>query len=139
MANLLDTLQQDGSFATLVKAIHAADLVGHLRSADRYTVLAPTDAAFAKVPDDKLSQLMANPAKLKRVLLYHVLFGDVRAEDLAETDEAPTVEGSVVAVQQADDLKINDAQVINADMLADNGVIHSIDTVLIPALVEAEA
>jgi uncharacterized surface protein with fasciclin (FAS1) repeats len=73
--------------------------------------------------------------KLKRVLLYHVLFGDVRSDDLAQIDEAPTVEGSVIAVDHTSELKVNDVKVLKLDILADNGVIHVIDGVLMPAMI----
>lgn len=139
MADLLETLTQASSFGTLLKALDTAGLGDILKSSDRYTLLAPTNEAFDKLPQSALDQLLANPTKLKRVLLYHVLFGDVRAEDLAETNEAPTVEGSIVAVEQGDSLKVNGAQVTETDILADNGVIHTIDSVLIPTLVEAES
>jgi uncharacterized surface protein with fasciclin (FAS1) repeats len=98
-------------------------------------VLAPTDDAFAKLPAGTLDALLQDIPKLQKLLSYHVLYGDVRAEDLAQIDEAPTVEGSVVAVEQTDgSVKINEATVLTTDILADNGVIHAIDTVLMPAI-----
>lgn len=138
MADLIDTAQQAGTFKTLIQAIGAADLAEILKTPGPYTVFAPTDEAFAKLPKDTLESLMDDIPKLKRIVLYHVAFGDVRAEDLMEIDEAPTVEGSVLGIESSDGIKVNDAKVLQTDILTDNGVIHVIDTVLIPALVAAE-
>jgi uncharacterized surface protein with fasciclin (FAS1) repeats len=101
-------------------------------------VFAPTDEAFAKLPEGTLDSLLQDIPKFKRILTYHVAFGDVRAEDLIEIEEAETVEGSIVAIDSSDGIKVNDAKVTKSDILADNGVIHIIDTVLIPSLVAAE-
>jgi uncharacterized surface protein with fasciclin (FAS1) repeats len=135
MANLVDTATQSDSFKTLLTAVEAAGLIDTLKSEGPFTLLAPTDEAFQKVPTETLAQLLQDQTKLQKVLSYHVLFGDVRAEDLAQTDEAPTLEGSIVAVDHADGLKVNEAKVTQTDILADNGVIHVIDTVLMPAIV----
>jgi uncharacterized surface protein with fasciclin (FAS1) repeats len=135
MADLFETTRQADSFKTLVSAIEVAGLIPTLQSSDVLTVLAPTDDAFAKLPAGTLDALLQDIPKLQKLLSYHVLYGDVRAEDLAQIDEAPTVEGSVVAVEQTDgSVKINEATVLTTDILADNGVIHAIDTVLMPAI-----
>lgn len=139
MANLVETASLTGKFNTLVQAIQAASLVETLQSPGPLTVLAPTDEAFSRLPENILHTLMTDSMALKRVLMYHVLFGDARLEDLLEIDEAPTGEGSIVAVEHKDGrIKVNDATVLEGDILTDNGVIHVIDKVLMPGLVEAD-
>lgn len=138
MPDILDTASSAGSFSTLLSAVNTANLRDTLTSQGPFTLLAPTDEAFGKLPADTLETLMQDPAKLKRVLTYHVLFGDVRSDNLVEIDEAPTVEGSIVAVEHDNGIKINDANVVETDILADNGVVHVIDTVLLPTLAMAE-
>lgn len=138
MADLVETTEQAG-FKTLARVIAAAELAEILKSPGPYTVFAPTDEAFGKLPSGTLSALLEDIPKLKRIVSYHVTFGDVRAEDLMEIAEAETVEGSIVAIESSDGtIKVNDAQVLQSDILTDNGVIHVIDTVLIPALVAVE-
>jgi uncharacterized surface protein with fasciclin (FAS1) repeats len=139
MANLLETVSNSGDFTVLLKAIKAAELEDTLNSEGSMTIVAPTDAAFAKLTPASRDALFENIPKLKRVVLYHVFLGDVRAEDLAEIDEAPTVEGSIVAIHRSTGaIQINDARVTQTDLIADNGVIHKIDTVLMPAIREHE-
>jgi uncharacterized surface protein with fasciclin (FAS1) repeats len=139
MANLLETATNAGSFTTLLNAIQATDLGQTLENPGPLTVLAPTDEAFAKLPAGTLDDLMNEPHKLKRLLSYHVLFGDVRSDDLAQINEAPTVEGSIVAVDHSGGaIKVNDAKVVKTDILTDNGVIHVIDAVLMPTLAMQE-
>jgi uncharacterized surface protein with fasciclin (FAS1) repeats len=138
MANLLETAEQAGNFKTLLRAIEAAELAEILNSPGPYTVFAPMDEAFAKLPEGTLESLLQDIPKLKRVVTYHVAFGDVRAEDLMEIEEAATVEGSIVAIESSDGIKVNDAQVVKSDVLTDNGVIHVFDTVLMPGLLAAE-
>lgn len=135
MANIIDTATNTESLKTLVTAIETAGLIDILINPGPYTVLAPTDEAFAKLPANTMASWLQDIPKLKRILTYHVLFGDVRSDDLAQIDEAPTVEGSVVAVEHSDGIKVNDAKVVKTDILADNGVIHIIDAVLMPALI----
>lgn len=137
MADLVDTASSAGSFKTLVDVIVAAELGDFLRSPGPFTVLAPTDAAFANLPEGLLDALLLDLPKFKRILMYHILSGDVRSDDLAEIDEAPTEEGSIVAVERSNGtIKLNDATVLKVDILADNGVIHAIDQVLIPGILE---
>lgn len=138
MADLIETAVNAGNFTTLVKAIESADLVGILKSEGPYTVFAPTDEAFSKLPQETLDELLQDIPKLKRILTYHVAFGDAREEDLKQIAEAATVEGSIVAIEVNNGIKVNDANVLQTDILTDNGVIHVIDGVLIPALVAAE-
>ena len=138
MADIITTAVNAGNFTTLVKAIESAELVDFLKSEGSYTVFAPTDEAFSKLPQEALAALLQDIPKLKRILTYHVVFGDVRAEDLQQIEEAATVEGSIVAIENNNGIKVNDANVLQTDIIADNGVIHVIDSVLIPALVAAE-
>ncbi len=138
MADLVETAVNAGTFNTLVKAVEATQLGDILKSPGPYTVFAPTDEAFNNLPEG-MDALLQDIPKLKRIVLYHVAFGDVRAEDLMQIAEAETVEGSIVAVEStSDSIKVNDAKVLKTDILTDNGVIHVIDSVLIPALVAAE-
>ncbi|MBV8885336.1 MAG: fasciclin domain-containing protein [Chroococcidiopsidaceae cyanobacterium CP_BM_RX_35] len=139
MADIVETADNAGNFKTLLQLILATELVEILKSPGPYTVFAPTDEAFAKIPQGTLDSLLLNDLpKLKRILTYHVVFGDVRAEDLMQIEEAETFEGSIIAVDTSDGIKVNDAKVIKLDILTDNGVIHVIDAVLIPAMVAAE-
>jgi len=138
MADLLETATQAGSFSQLLSALEAANLTDTLKNPGPITVLAPTDEAFAKLPEGTIDGLLKEPLKLKRLLTYHVISGDVRSDDLAQIDEAPTMEGSIVAVEHEGGLKVNDANVVQTDILADNGVIHVIDTVLMPTLAMVE-
>lgn len=139
MPNLVETATQTGKFNTLVQAIKTASLLDLLQSEGPMTVLAPTDEAFSRLPENLLHTLLTDIPALKRVLMYHVLLADARLEDLQEINEASTGEGSIVAVEQVDGrIKINDATVLESDILTDNGVIHVIDRVLMPGVVEAE-
>lgn len=138
MADIVETAMNAGTFNTLVKAIEAVEVLEFLKSPGPYTVFAPTDEAFEKLPEGTLDSLLQNIPKLKRIVLYHVAFGDVRAEDLRQIEEAETVEGSVLAIESSNGVKVNDANVVKTDILTDNGVIHVIDAVLIPALLAAE-
>ncbi|MBD1820921.1 fasciclin domain-containing protein [Cyanobacteria bacterium FACHB-DQ100] len=134
MANLLQTASEAGSFKTLVSAIDKAGIASELENDGTFTLLAPTDEAFAKLPKETLNALLEDLPKLRRVLSYHILDGDVRFEDLTEIEEAPTLEGSVIAVDHQGGIKVNDIAVTKADILADNGVIHAIDGILMPAI-----
>lgn len=138
MADIVETAVNAGTFNMLIKAVEATELVEILKSPGPYTVFAPTDEAFNNLPPGTLDALLQDNHKLKRIVLYHVAFGDVRAEDLMQIDEAETVEGSIVAIESFSGLKVNDANVLKTDILTDNGVIHVIDAVLIPGLVAAE-
>jgi uncharacterized surface protein with fasciclin (FAS1) repeats len=133
MANIIDTATNNGSFKTLVAAIEAAGLEDTLNGAGPFTVFAPTDAAFAKLPAGTVDALLKDIPKLKKILTYHVVSGKVLAADVVKLKTAKTVEGSDVKIDASNGVKINDAKVATADVAADNGVIHVIDTVLIPA------
>ncbi|MEH2295105.1 fasciclin domain-containing protein [Nostoc sp.] len=133
MANIIDTATNNGSFKTLVAAIQAAGLVDTLNGSGPFTVFAPTDAAFEKLPAGTVDALLKDIPKLKKILTYHVVSGKVLAADVVKLKTAKTVEGSDVKIDASNGVKINDAKVATADVAADNGVIHVIDTVLIPA------
>ncbi|RUR85069.1 fasciclin domain-containing protein [Chlorogloeopsis fritschii PCC 9212] len=135
MADIVETAVNAGSFKTLLKAVDISGLTETVKSPGPYTIFAPTDDAFAKLPPETLDSLLQNVEKLKRIVAYHIAFGDVRSEDLAQIDEAETIEGSVVAIESSNGtIKVNDANVVKVDILADNGVIHVIDMVLMPAI-----
>jgi uncharacterized surface protein with fasciclin (FAS1) repeats len=139
MANLLETLSNSSKFTVLLKAIHIAGLEEILNSEGSFTIFAPTDEVFAQWPQEELNLLLQNIPKLKRVLLYHVVFGDVRSDDLSQINEAPTVEGSILDVYHSEEqIRVNDALVTELDILADNGVIHKISAVLTPAIIAHE-
>ena len=134
-ADIVDTAVSAGSFNTLVAAVQAADLVDTLKGDGPFTVFAPTDAAFAKLPDGTVESLLKpeNKGKLVQILTYHVLPGKVMSGDIAGKKlAAATVEGQSLAVDATNGVKINNAQVTAADVEASNGVIHVIDTVLLP-------
>ncbi|MEA5600864.1 fasciclin domain-containing protein [Nostoc sp. UHCC 0252] len=133
MANIIETATNNGSFTTLVAAIQAAGLEGTLNGNGPFTVFAPTDEAFNKLPAGTVDALLKDIPKLKKILTYHVVSGKVLAADVAKLKTAKTVEGSEVKIDASNGVKINDAKVATADVAADNGVIHVIDTVLIPA------
>jgi uncharacterized surface protein with fasciclin (FAS1) repeats len=134
LPTIVETAIANGSFKTLVAAVTAADLVDTLSGAGPFTVFAPTDAAFAKIPEDVLNGLLADKAALTKVLTYHVVAGSVMAAQVSAMDSATTVEGSDVMIKAEDGkVMINDSVVVIADVACSNGVIHAIDTVLMPA------
>lgn len=137
MADIVDTAVKAGSFNTLVAAVKAAGLVDTLKGAGPYTLFAPNDEAFAKLPAGTVDALLKDIPKLKKILTYHVVSGKVMAADVAKMKSAKTVEGSDVKINASKGVKVNDATVSTADVAADNGVIHVIDTVLMPALTPA--
>lgn len=133
MPNIVEVAVSNGSFTTLVAAVQAAGLVDTLSGPGPFTVFAPTDDAFAKLPAGTVEALLADKEKLAGILTYHVLSGKVMAADAATVTSATTVQGTDIAIDATDGVKVNGAKVIIADVAADNGVIHAIDTVLIPA------
>lgn len=137
MADIVDTAVTAGNFKTLVTAVKAADLVDTLKSKGPFTVFAPTDDAFAKLPKGTVEGLLKDVPKLKAVLTYHVVPGRVMAADVAKLKTAKTVQGQDVKIDASKwhlhkNVKINDANVIKADIVTDNGVIHVIDKVILP-------
>ena len=133
MTDIVDTAINAGSFNTLVTALKAAGLVDTLKGKGPFTVFAPNDAAFAKLPEGTVEKLLKDIPMLKKILTYHVVSGKVMAADVAKIKSAKTVEGSEIKIDTTKGVKINDAVVSTADVIADNGVIHIIDTVLMPA------
>lgn len=133
--DIIDVAVENGSFTTLVTAIKAAGLVDTLKGEGPFTVFAPTDEAFAKLPQGTLEMLLLpeNKEKLVSVLTYHVVAGKVMAADVMKIDNAATLQGQKVTVNTMDGkVMIDDAQVVIADVEASNGVIHVIDNVLLP-------
>ncbi len=121
-----------GSFDTLVTALEAAGLVETLQGKGPFTVFAPTDEAFAKIPKSDLDALLADKEKLTAVLTYHVVQGRVMAADVAGLDSAMTVQGQSIDIQTAGGVTVDGAKVVQTDIMATNGVIHVIDTVILP-------
>ncbi|MBW4611914.1 MAG: fasciclin domain-containing protein [Desmonostoc vinosum HA7617-LM4] len=133
MADIVDTAVNAGSFNTLVAAVKAANLVDTLKGAGPFTVFAPTDEAFAKLPKGTVDALLNDIPQLTKILTYHVVSGKVLSKDVVKLKSATTVEGTDVKIDASNGVKINDATVTTPDVATDNGVIHVIDTVLIPA------
>jgi uncharacterized surface protein with fasciclin (FAS1) repeats len=132
--NIVETAVSAGTFNTLVAAVQAADLADTLAGEGPYTVFAPTDEAFAKLPAGTVETLLANPEQLREILLYHVVPGKVTASQVVSLDSATTAQGSDVNIKVADgSVMINDAMVTATDIETSNGVIHVIDTVILPA------
>ena len=136
MADIVETAAKAGMFNTLIKAVEVAGLVDLLKAEGPYTVFAPVDAAFNRMPEGALDELLQDIPKLKKILAYHVVFGDVRSDNLIEIDEAPTVEGSILVIDSSNGYKVNQAIVLQPDILADNGVIHAIGSIVMPAIME---
>jgi uncharacterized surface protein with fasciclin (FAS1) repeats len=131
-ADLIDTAKSAGTFKTLLTAVDAAGLTDTLKGPGPFTVFAPTDAAFAKIPKAKLDALLKDKAALTKVLTYHVVSGKVMAADV-KPGMVPTVEGaSLTVAMKGKKVMVDKAVVTKTDIAADNGVIHVIDTVLMP-------
>jgi uncharacterized surface protein with fasciclin (FAS1) repeats len=129
--DIVDTAVSAGNFKTLASALKEADLIDTLKGSGPFTVFAPTDAAFAKLPPDQLQALLADKDKLTEVLTYHVVPGVVMSKDV-KAGMVKTVEGSSLRVTTMGGVKVDDANVTAVDIVADNGVIHVIDTVVMP-------
>jgi uncharacterized surface protein with fasciclin (FAS1) repeats len=129
--DIVDTAVSAGNFNTLAAALQAADLVDTLKGNGPFTVFAPTDEAFAKIPKQDLDALLADKAKLAAVLTYHVVPGTVMSRDV-KAGMVKTVEGSSLTLSTMGGVKVDNANVIAVDIVADNGVIHVIDTVVLP-------
>ncbi len=130
--DLVETAESAGAFSTLVSALKAAELVSTLKGPGPFTVFAPTDEAFAKLPADQLKALMQNKDKLRQVLAYHIVAGRVSARDVAGMSSATTMAGPALSIDTASGVKVNEATVVQPDVMASNGVIHVIDAVLVP-------
>ena len=132
MANIVDTATSAGQFGTLLAAVKAAGLVETLNGPGPFTVFAPNDAAFAKLPAGTVEGLLADIPQLTKILTYHVVSGKIMAADVVKLTSAKSVEGSDLHIHANGGVKINDAKVIATDVIADNGVIHVVDTVILP-------
>ena len=133
MGNIMDTLSADGRFNTLVSAIQAANLTDALTQPGPFTLFAATDDAFAGLQVGEVDRLMADIPALTRMVSYHVVAGKLMAADVLYADSLTTVQGDPLKIQRYDGKPyVNDAQIIGTDVLADNGVIHLIDAVLLP-------
>lgn len=138
--DIVDTAASNEMFSTLVTAVKSADLVNTLKGDGPFTVFAPTDEAFAALPQGTLEMLLKpeNKQTLVKILTYHVVTGKVTAKEVSTLSDATTVEGSKVMISaDMNKVMINDANVIKADVMTSNGVIHVIDAVLLPSDVKA--
>lgn len=134
-ADIVETAVAAGSFTTLAAALQAAGLVDVLKGDGPFTVFAPTDAAFAKLPAGTVEALLKDKAKLAAILTYHVVPGNVKAADVMKLSSAKTVQGQEVSIAvRAGKVMINNATVTQADIAARNGTIHVIDTVILPRM-----
>jgi uncharacterized surface protein with fasciclin (FAS1) repeats len=132
-ADIVDTAAGAGQFNTLIAAAKAAGLVETLKGPGPFTVFAPNDAAFAKLPAGTVEALLKDKAKLASILTYHVVSGKVMAKDV-KAGEVKTVQGSMITLTTDGGVMVNNAKVIATDVMADNGVIHVIDTVILPKM-----
>jgi len=132
MADIIDVAVSAGTFKTLVAAVQAAGLVDTLKGKGPFTVFAPSDDAFAKLPKGTVEGLLKDVPKLKSILTYHVVAGKVSSADVMKLTSAKTVQGQSVTIQTAGGVKVNGASVVTADVMADNGIIHVIDSVILP-------
>ena len=133
--DIVDTAVAAGSFTTLAKALTAADLIGTLKGKGPFTVFAPTDEAFAKLPAGTLESLLKpeNKAQLQRILTYHVVSGKVMAADVVKLDSAKAVSGDTIMIATGGgSVTVDAARVTKTDIVASNGVIHVIDAVILP-------
>jgi uncharacterized surface protein with fasciclin (FAS1) repeats len=134
MNDIVDTAVAAGAFKTLVAAVQAADLVGTLKGAGPFTVFAPTDEAFGKLPATAIADLLKpeNKAKLQAVLTYHVVAGKVLAADVVKLTSAKSVQGQDLTIDTTDGVKVSGSKVVKTDIACTNGVIHIVDTVMMP-------
>ena len=132
MADIVDIAVNTEGFSTLVAAVKAANLVDTLKTPGPFTVFAPNDAAFAKLPPGTVDTLVQNPPQLARILKYHVVSGKLTKADLSKVDAVDSVEGSPISINCNDDtFEVKNATAIAADIEADNGIIHVIDNVIL--------
>lgn len=130
--DIVDTAVAAGSFKTLAQALTAAGLVDTLKGKGPFTVFAPTDEAFAKLPAGTLEALLKDKAKLTAILTYHVVPGKVMAADVVKLKDAKTVQGQSVKIDASHGVKVDAATVVKTDIVCSNGVIHVIDSVILP-------
>ncbi|AVH70630.1 fasciclin domain-containing protein [Nostoc sp. 'Lobaria pulmonaria (5183) cyanobiont'] len=132
MPDIIDTAINAGSFNTLVTAITTAGLDTALKGDGPFTVFAPTDEAFSKLPSGAVEELLEDVIKLREVLEYHVVSGKINASELNQSQKLTTTQGKDINVSNGNNVKVNDAYIVTLDVEADNGVIHVIDNVLFP-------
>jgi len=132
MENIINTAVNAGNFKTLVAAVQAAGLVDTLNGVGPFTVFAPTDDAFAKLPEGTVEGLLQNPTELAKILTYHVVAGKVMSSDVAGMTSATTVQGGTLSIDTSNGVKINESHVVTPDIECSNGVIHVIDSVMLP-------
>jgi len=142
LPDIVDTAVSSGIFNTLVEAVKAAGLVDTLKSPGPYTVFAPTDEAFAKIPKAQLDMLLKDTAKLKSILTFHVVEGKLMAADLAEHEYLQALSGGELRIDNKSwhlhrNMKVNGANITKPDLIVDNGVCHAIDKVLMPKMEKA--
>jgi uncharacterized surface protein with fasciclin (FAS1) repeats len=131
MADIVDIAVSAGSFTTLVAAVQAAGLVEALKSPGPFTVFAPNDEAFAKLPPGTVQTLVQNPPQLARILKFHVVLGKLAKADLEKLGSVTSLEGSPIPINCSDGFEVKNATVLAPDIEADNGIIHVIDTVIL--------
>lgn len=131
MTDIVDIAVNTDGFSTLVAAVKAANLVETLKTPGPFTVFAPNDAAFAKLPPGTVQTLVQNPPQLARILTYHVVAGKLTKADLSQIDSVESIEGSPISINCSDTFEVKNATVIAADIEADNGIIHVIDNVIL--------
>jgi uncharacterized surface protein with fasciclin (FAS1) repeats len=131
MADIVDIAVGAGAFTTLVAAVQAAGLVDALKSPGPFTVFAPNDEAFAKLPPGTVQTLVQNPPQLARILKYHVVSGKLMQADLAGVESVVSLEGAPILIDCSDGFEVKNATVLAADIEADNGVIHVLDTLIL--------
>ena len=131
--DIVDTAVVAGNFNTLVTAVKAVGLVETLKGEGPFTVFAPTDEAFAQIPEDELNTLLDNKEALTKVLTYHVVLGKLMATEVIEMNSVKTLQGQPLTIEAGSEVKVNNAKVIKADIETSNGVIHAIDGVVLPA------
>jgi len=130
--DIVDTAIEAKSFSTLLAAVKQAGLVDALKGDGPFTLFAPTDEAFAKIPEDKLQALLKNQEQLTAVLTYHVVPANVSSSQAINLKKAKTLQGQLIKIDTSNGVRVNNANVIKADIMASNGVIHVIDTVIMP-------
>lgn len=131
-ADIVETAAAAGSFKTLIAALDAAGLSDTLKGSGPFTVFAPTDAAFAKLPAGTVEGLLKDIPKLRAILTYHVVAGQIMAKDVVKLASAKTLQGQSLAINTKDGVKVDGARIVQADVMASNGVIHVIDSVVLP-------
>ncbi|QCS48832.1 fasciclin domain-containing protein [Picosynechococcus sp. PCC 11901] len=131
MPSIVDIAVNNEGFSTLVAAVQAAGLVETLAGEGDFTVFAPNDDAFAKLPPGTVQTLVQNPPQLARILTYHVAAGRLNKDDLIKLGEVTSIEGSPIPINGEDDFEVKNATVLAADIEADNGIIHVIDNVIL--------